>query len=418
MNPATFDQCLTEYLHYCETTSWVKDESYKFFFANWLFNVVNLELQDGATVLRHCKQSLREDYSLGKEPSVIGVPFLQKAGYDRISVPITIDDIQIIKYLRKNDIPEEEFFYTRGMSYTGLSGWLGTLLPKKFVPVVVTYFSETIPYLFGLGGDFPKADYAYFIEAQKYFKKTKDLLIERRIHPFFLERINAYRAQAGLGEQKKRYYEIDWNWVTQDFHLFVYRVHLNLIAPRSKTVKKESQEMATPVPAPVQAEPFELYTPPLLPPRSSGTDLENRGLTFSCEHYLDKYASQLAKGTRCELFIKQQEQDRLSVAGRSDLADKVKIVSDNPDYGFDIQSFEVDGTPMQIEVKAIPANSPKSFFITAHELKKSTTLSNYCIYCVYEGDAGSPEIFRLRRPNLDDSKYFIKEPIVYTISFL
>jgi hypothetical protein len=44
MNPTTFDQCLNEYLHHCETTSWVKDESYKFFFANRLFSVVNLGL--------------------------------------------------------------------------------------------------------------------------------------------------------------------------------------------------------------------------------------------------------------------------------------------------------------------------------------------------------------------------------------
>lgn len=428
MTTTTFNVCLDAYQHHCETTDWVKDESYKFFFANGLFKSVNLGLQDDATVLNLCKKSLKEDYSLGKELSLIGVQFLQKAGYDQISVAITLEDIQIIKYLWKNDIPDKDFFESRGMSYTGLAGWLSTLIPKKFMPVVVTYFSKTIPYLFGLGDDFPKSGYKYFIQGQEYFKRTKNILIQRHVPQYFLERINAYRTQAELGEQKKRYHDLDWNWIVQDFHLFVYKVYLDLWAPKTKATKKENDTLSPILLSSILAEPrhipgpaaitFESYTPPPLNLSSVGAYNRNRDLTFSANHYLEKYKNQLTKGTRCEQLILKKEKERLSASGRNDLADQVEIVSDNPDNGFDIKSFEVDETPMQIEVKAIPSNTHKSFYITANELEKSAILANYYIYCVYESGDEEPQIFRLKRPNLHDPKYFIKEPLVYRVSFM
>lgn len=165
MNEIKFTDCLKAYLEHCSTSSWIKDESYKFYFANWLSRKVVLKVQDTEKILNYCKEALRKDYSLNEDLSRIGVQFLQKSGRKKLSIPIILSDVEIIKYLAENDIPDESFFKQRGTSYPGLSCWLGTLIPEKFMPVGTTDFQETVCYLFDLE-NLPKAGYNFFIETK------------------------------------------------------------------------------------------------------------------------------------------------------------------------------------------------------------------------------------------------------------
>jgi hypothetical protein len=100
---------------------------------------------------------LKINYSLKNELSRTGVQFLQKGGREKISVPISLNDIAIIKYLSENDLPQEDFFAKRGTSYTTLSGWLSTLIPNTFMPLVIDDFHESICFLFDIN-EFPKKD--------------------------------------------------------------------------------------------------------------------------------------------------------------------------------------------------------------------------------------------------------------------
>jgi len=101
-----------------------------------------------------------------------------------------------------------------------------------------------------------------------------------------------------------------------------------------------------------------------------------------------------------------------------ELAERVRFVSDNPDIGFDILSFEIDGKQKQIEVKAVSTNNEKkSFIISQNEFQKSKTYSNYYVYCVYDIGLENPRILRLKNPDFDNRDEFKIEPLTYKITF-
>lgn len=70
-----------------------------------------------------------------------------------------------------------------------------------------------------------------------------------------------------------------------------------------------------------------------------------------------------------EAFVYRSEQRRLHKAGRGDLAAKIDWVSQKAvGRGYDIKSFNSDGTPRYIEVKAT-IGSGRTFFMSGHEWK-------------------------------------------------
>jgi hypothetical protein len=101
-----------------------------------------------------------------------------------------------------------------------------------------------------------------------------------------------------------------------------------------------------------------------------------------------------------------------------ELANNVRLVSNNPKLGFDVLSFETDGKQKQIEVKAISVNkNTKSFIITRNEFLKSKDYSNYYVYCVTEINADKPKILRIKNPDFENNNAFLIEPLTYKITF-
>jgi hypothetical protein len=90
-------------------------------------------------------------------------------------------------------------------------------------------------------------------------------------------------------------------------------------------------------------------------------------------------------GDAGESFVFRSERRRLHKAGRGDLADKIDWVSQNAvGKGYDIKSFEVDGTSRFIEVKATIGKSA-IFFVSSNEWKVATRLrDSYWIYRVVD----------------------------------
>ncbi|MFD2543735.1 DUF3883 domain-containing protein [Lacinutrix gracilariae] len=133
--------------------------------------------------------------------------------------------------------------------------------------------------------------------------------------------------------------------------------------------------------------------------------------------YIEQLKKQMEIGDLAEEIVLKNEIEFLSQEF-PDLAEKVRSVANNPKLGFDIISFETNGTQKQIEVKAISTNkSNKSFFLTRNELRKSKEYPNYYLYCVSELSSEKPKILRIKQPNFENENEFKMEPLTYKITF-
>ncbi|ACT13345.1 MULTISPECIES: DUF3427 domain-containing protein [Pectobacterium] len=93
-------------------------------------------------------------------------------------------------------------------------------------------------------------------------------------------------------------------------------------------------------------------------------------------------------GSQGELLVLHYEKNELIKAGRADLAEKVKQVSEmNCAAGYDILSFDSDGNEKYIEVKTTMGGKNTVFYISENEVKVSKACEEkYFIYRVYNFD--------------------------------
>jgi hypothetical protein len=123
----------------------------------------------------------------------------------------------------------------------------------------------------------------------------------------------------------------------------------------------------------------------------------------------EKEARVLKKlGDRGEKIVLDLEREILRKKGRKDLAAKVKQA--DYDYeGFDIVSFEFDGTPKYIEVKATRSKvNQANFFLTSNELAKAKEISNYFLYMVFDILSEKPKIWPIKNPFNPENKNVVK----------
>lgn len=132
----------------------------------------------------------------------------------------------------------------------------------------------------------------------------------------------------------------------------------------------------------------------------------------------DKEAKKLKRlGDRGEKIVLDFEQDRLRQAGREDLAKKVERVSLKSDsFGYDILSFDIDGTKRFIEVKATTMKvGLTNFFLSSNELETAKELDNYFVYMVYDVISEEPKVWIIGNPfNPENDKIRI-EPMNFKI---
>lgn len=77
--------------------------------------------------------------------------------------------------------------------------------------------------------------------------------------------------------------------------------------------------------------------------------------------------------------------------------------------GYDILSFDVDGSERPIEVKSTSAaNLSGGFYISSNELDKSESLDNYHIYLVFRANSKPPRVLPLLRPSLRGAGYELR----------
>lgn len=120
------------------------------------------------------------------------------------------------------------------------------------------------------------------------------------------------------------------------------------------------------------------------------------------------------KGRKAEELVIEYEKKRLTEEGRTDLAEKVEDYSKKYGKGFDVLSWNADGTKRCIEVKA---SSNNGFIITRNEVVKSEENPDYWIYIVNEKRNGIVQIKTIQGPELKDEAQFRLEPKSYFVSF-
>ena len=156
---------------------------------------------------------------------------------------------------------------------------------------------------------------------------------------------------------------------------------------------------------------LELYQPRI------DIDVENLIENLIEFDYLENHRRLMEIGSFAEKIAYESEIKFLK-PNYPDLAEKVRIVSNDPKLGFDILSFESDGQQKQIEVKAISSNNKtKNFIITRNEFSKSKIYSNYYVYCVTEMDSETPIILRIKNPDFENTNEFKIEPLTYQVTF-
>ena len=90
-------------------------------------------------------------------------------------------------------------------------------------------------------------------------------------------------------------------------------------------------------------------------------------------NYLEREAQKQKLGDAGEQFVINFEKARLIRAGKESLADQIEQVSvtEGPSAGFDIRSFELDGSDRYIEAKTTKYGKSTPFYVTPNELRFS-----------------------------------------------
>lgn len=120
-------------------------------------------------------------------------------------------------------------------------------------------------------------------------------------------------------------------------------------------------------------------------------------------------------GDRGEKLVMEMEVKRLQELNLPDLAAQVKKAEF--DYvGYDIQSFETNGEPRYIEVKATRSKvGTANFFLSENELTKAEELKNYYIYMVYDILSTKPKIWVIDNPFNPENDKVVKTPVSYRV---
>ncbi len=109
------------------------------------------------------------------------------------------------------------------------------------------------------------------------------------------------------------------------------------------------------------------------------------------------HQARAALGRLGEELALKAEKDRLACAGRPDLAERVQLISDDHTKGYDLHSFELDGSNRLIEVKTVSEDrSTIRFFTSQQQLDLAHSGVNHFYYLVRGARSVNPRIEAIR----------------------
>lgn len=122
-------------------------------------------------------------------------------------------------------------------------------------------------------------------------------------------------------------------------------------------------------------------------------------------------------GDRGEQIVLRAEKQFLKKNGRKDLAKLIDQISERDDsVGYDIKSYELNGTEKLIEVKSTLRKIGNSnIFLSANELQVAENKENYYFYIIYEVGSKRPKIWKVKSSDFLNDSNIVKEPILYKL---
>lgn len=125
--------------------------------------------------------------------------------------------------------------------------------------------------------------------------------------------------------------------------------------------------------------------------------------------FIGRYQNQILNGKLAEKLVLNFERDFFVNNGKSELADKVEIVSNDERLGYDILSYDNNGSEKHIEVKCAQSNSEHySYFMSQNQLAKCKDGNlNYWFYLVIDIGSNQPKIYKFAGNKIQ--KDYLKE---------
>ena len=233
MKKEILNTTILKYLERLTISDWIFGEAYKFEFANFIQSNVDFEKQTNEEILKILLESQKIKYD-----GMRGIQFIQKSGREKLSIFLELKDVELFREFSKTDF-ESIDWKDRSMSFTGLTAWLSSLFPNKIYPVPITGMNNTINYLFETDLEkFPQKGENYILSCQGYLHETELELRKLPLEENHLKIWNKYfenNPELNI-KPKSKFEKVDWVWLAQDFHLFVYWEILDFY-----NLKKEKQ---------------------------------------------------------------------------------------------------------------------------------------------------------------------------------
>lgn len=124
-------------------------------------------------------------------------------------------------------------------------------------------------------------------------------------------------------------------------------------------------------------------------------------------------------GNRGEQIVFIEEKKYLVNMGRKEHAEKVDWVAKEDDScGYDILSYEEDGSKKHIEVKSTN-QSPQAitnFIISSNQYQKAKNLNNYYFYIVFNAKSETPKIWKIKDPLKFEDKGLSLTPLSFRVT--
>jgi hypothetical protein len=154
--------------------------------------------------------------------------------------------------------------------------------------------------------------------------------------------------------------------------------------------------------------------------RARGTANAGKAARARRPDYIANQAANQKLGLLGELLVIRMEQERLNIACLPELAAKVRHVSvlENDTAGYDVLSFDDDGSRRFIEVKTTRGSADADFFLSANELAFAALhTDNYHLYRLYDyvDETDSAKYFVLKG-DVRVSKLLRFVPTIYKVS--
>lgn len=140
-----------------------------------------------------------------------------------------------------------------------------------------------------------------------------------------------------------------------------------------------------------------MESPPEIGETKARAVAESSPVYTTGKNYLEIEARNQSLGDAGEQFVLNFERARLIHAGKPVLADRIEQVSVTvgPSAGYDIRSYEINGTDRYIEAKTTKYGKNTPFFITPNELRFSEeNKKSYHLYRLFRFRA-SPGLFMM-----------------------